>query len=237
MFKLTTILLLLALSGSRELVCGQGASAPVRVMVVTGGHAHDTSFGSLFEGYEQIVARVYPRDIAYTRDFRSTTDVLVLYDLSQEITETERTNFQNFLESGKGLVVLHHAVANYWKTWSWYQSLTGATYYLKTEGDRPASKPTIGQVVTARPVGNHPITADVGPLCWEEETYKGMTISPAVKVLLETDNPTSEKQIAWISPYEKSRVVVIMSGHDRKSHLHPGYRRLVRNAILWSAGR
>ena len=215
----------------------QMAMQPVRVMVVTGGHQHDTSFGSLFEGYEQITARIYPRDIAFKRDLRPTFDVLVLYDLTQEITETEQANFRNFLESGKGLVVLHHAVANYWKTWPWYQDLIGAKYYLITEGDRPASKPTLGQVMTARPVGDHPITRGVGPLCWEEETYKGMTVSPSVKVLLETDNPTSERQIAWISPYEKSRVVVMISGHDRKAHLHPGFRALVHNAILWSAGR
>jgi type 1 glutamine amidotransferase len=237
MTKLTIALLLLALPGSVQVLCGQGGNQPLRVMVVTGGHPYDTSFGSLFEGYEQISARVYPRDVAFNRDFRSTIDVLVLYDLTQEINETERTNLRNFLESGKGMVVLHHAVADYWKTWPWYQTVIGAKYYLKDEGDRPASKPTIGQTLWARPVGDHPITAGVGPLCWEEETYKGLTISPTVKVLLETDNPTSEKQLAWIGPYEKSRVVVMMPGHDRKSHLHPGYRRLVRNAILWSGGR
>ena len=237
--KLIVLLLPLALSGGVAALYGEDGSAarPVRVMVVTGGHPYDTSFGSLFEGYEQIAARVYPRDVAFRADFRSTVDVLVLYDLTQEITDVERKHFQDFLESGKGLVVLHHAVANYWKSWPWYQTLIGATYYLKAEGDRPASKPTMGQNVLARPACEHPITIGLGPLHWEEETYKGMTISPTVKVLLETDNPTSEKQLAWISPYEKSRVVVMTPGHDRKSHLHPGYRRLVRNAVLWSAGR
>jgi len=237
--KLTTLLLLLALSGGFGTLYGEDRrlTRPVRVMVVTGGHPYDTSFGSLFEGYEQIVARVHPRDVAFKADFRNSVDVLVLYDLTQEITSTEQKHLQEFLESGKGLLVLHHAVANYWKSWPWYQNLIGATYYLKNEGDRPASKPTMGQILLARPVCDHPITAGVGPLHWEEETYKGMTISPAVTVLLEADNPTSEKQLAWISPYEKSRVVVMTPGHDRKSHLPPGYRRLVRNAILWSAGR
>jgi type 1 glutamine amidotransferase len=236
--KFTTILLLLTAAGCVAPLCAEDGkvSRPVRVMVVTGGHPYDTSFGSLFEGYEQIVARVHPRDVAFKADFRSTIDVLVLYDLTQEITESEKSHVREFLESGKGMVVLHHAVADYWKTWPWYQSVTGATYYLKAEADRPASKPTTGQILVARPACDNPITADVGPLTWEEETYKGMTISRDVKVLLETDNPTSDKQLAWIGPYTKSRVVVITPGHDRKSHSHPGYRRLVRNAILWSAG-
>jgi hypothetical protein len=209
----------------------------VRVMVVTGGHAYDTSFESLFEGYKEIVAKVHPWDVAYKRDFRPNVDVLVLYNLTQEIDPVEQKNLRDFAESGKGLVVLHHAIANYWKTWPWYQELTGAKYFLKTEGDVPASKPTNGQQLSVHPAGEHPVTAGLGPSRWEDEGYKGMVISPAVKVLLETDNPASERQLAWISPYQKSRVVVILAGHDRKAHLYPGYRTLVKNAILWSAGK
>ena len=231
--------LALAVAGGFTLSRGEEpkAAQPVRVMVVTGGHPYDTSFESLFEGNREIVAKVYPWDVAYKRDFRSSIDVVVLYNLTQEIDAVERKNLQDFVESGKGLVVLHHAIASYWKTWPWYQEVTGAKYFLNTEGDVQRSKPTIGQQVSARPVGEHPITAGLGPMHWEEETYKGMVISPAVKVLLETDNPTSERQLAWISPYQKSRVVVILAGHDRKAHLYPGYRTLVQNSILWSAGK
>ena len=237
--RLCVAFLALVVAGSFALSRGEEPRPvqAVRVMVVTGGHPYDTSFESLFEGYKEIVAKVYPWDVAYKRDFRPSVDVLVLYNLTQEIDQVERKNLQDFVESGKGLVVLHHAIASYWKTWPWYQEVTGAKYFLKTEGDIPASKPTMGQQMLARPVGEHPITAGLGPLRWEEEAYKGMVISPAVKVLLETDNPASERQLAWISPYQKSRVVVILAGHDRKAHLYPGYRTLIKNAILWSAGR
>jgi type 1 glutamine amidotransferase len=64
-----------------------------------------------------------------------------------------------------------------------------------------------------------------------------MWISPDVKVLLRTDNPTSDGPVAWISPYAKSRVVYIQLGHGETAHLHPGYRTLVQGAIRWSAGR
>ena len=70
-----------------------------------------------------------------------------------------------------------------------------------------------------------------------DETYKGMWISPDVKVLLKTDNPTSDGPVAWISPYAKSRVVYIQLGHGETAHLHPGYGTLVQDAIRWSAGR
>jgi type 1 glutamine amidotransferase len=70
-----------------------------------------------------------------------------------------------------------------------------------------------------------------------DETYKGMWISPDVKVLLRTDNPTRDGPVAWISPYPKSRVVYIELGHGQTAHLHPAYRTLVQNAVRWSAGR
>jgi type 1 glutamine amidotransferase len=55
--------------------------------------------------------------------------------------------------------------------------------------------------------------------------------------LLETDNPDSDRPVAWISPYEKSKVVYIEPGHAPSTYLNPGYRELVRNAVLWTAGR
>jgi type 1 glutamine amidotransferase len=64
-----------------------------------------------------------------------------------------------------------------------------------------------------------------------------MWISPKVKVLLKTNNPTSDGPVAWISPYDRSRVVYIELGHDHLAHQHPGYRTLVKQAILWAAGR
>ena len=54
---------------------------------------------------------------------------------------------------------------------------------------------------------------------------------------LEADRPEGEKAVAWIGPWEKSRVVVIQLGHGREAHENPKYRELVRNAILWSAGK
>ena len=76
----------------------------------------------------------------------------------------------------------------------------------------------------------------VGPLHVVDETYRGMWLSPANTVLMRTDEPSSDGPLVWISPYKQSRVVVIELGHGRETHLHPGYRRLVTNAVLWSAG-
>jgi type 1 glutamine amidotransferase len=43
--------------------------------------------------------------------------------------------------------------------------------------------------------------------------------------------------LAWIGPCRTSRVVAIQLGHGPTIFDHPSYRALVRNAIVWAAGR
>ncbi|MDW8130636.1 MAG: ThuA domain-containing protein [Bryobacterales bacterium] len=221
------------------------ASAPardpsaVRALVVTGGHSYDPTFYRAFEGDERIRATIYPHPGPFQRDLRKSWDVLVLYDMVQEdhIGEEAKKNLRNFVESGRGLVVLHHALASY-QGWSWWSAeVVGGKYLLRAEGDRPASTYQHDVELQVEPVAKHPVLSGVGRMHIWDETYKGMWISPKNTVLLRTDHPGSDGPVAWVSPYEKSRVVVIQLGHDRKAHLHPGWQLLVRNAILWTAGR
>jgi hypothetical protein len=208
-----------------------------RALVVTGGHAYDTSFYTLFEGYDDLHwDHALSNHEAYREDIRPNYDVLVLYDFVQDITEAEKKNLAAFVESGKGLVVLHHAIADY-QHWSWwYETVVGGRYVLKPEGGHPGSKYKHDEEMFVEPVAKHPVTAGISRMRIWDETYKDVWISPKAQVLLRTNNPTSDGPVAWISPYEKGRVVYIQLGHDRMAHVHPGYRVLVRNAILWARG-
>jgi type 1 glutamine amidotransferase len=211
---------------------------PLRVLVVTGGHDYETAFYTVFEGYDDLVwSHAVSNQSAFRSDIRGKYDVLVLYDMSQELSEEGRRNLQDFVESGKGVVSLHHAIANYQKWPWWYREVVGGRYVLEAEEGYPASSYKHDVDLVVEPVGNHPITAGMGAMEIRDETYKGMWISPHVQVILRTDNPSSDGPLGWISPYEKSRVVYIQLGHDSHAYRHPGYRALVRNAILWSAGR
>jgi type 1 glutamine amidotransferase len=75
----------------------------------------------------------------------------------------------------------------------------------------------------------------VASLAYQDETYKNLYISPKVRPLLTTDNPTSDANVAWIGPCATARVVVIQPGHGRSAFRHPSYRTLVRNAVRWAA--
>jgi type 1 glutamine amidotransferase len=209
---------------------------PIRVLVVTGGHEYDTSFYTVFERNDAFRwDHAVSNEEAFKSDIRDKYDVLVLYDLSRSLSEVGRENLQNFVESGKGLVVLHHAIANY-NDWPWwYQQVMGGRYLLEPDGDEPGSTYSQNEKVAVRAVSDHPVTEGIDGTEFLEETYKGLWISPNVKVLLETDNPASDGPLVWISPYDRSRVIYIQSGHDRPTLSHPAYHRLVQNAILWTA--
>jgi type 1 glutamine amidotransferase len=207
-----------------------------RCLVVTGGHDFDSEFYSLFDHGKLDWDHAASNTEAFALDIRDRYDVVVLYDMSLQIGKLQRRNLRAFVESGKGLVILHHAIADY-NSWDWWvREVVGGKYLLETEGEMPASTYLHDVDFFVRPTGSHPITSGIGPMHIRDETYKGMWISPEVEVILETDEETSDGPLAWISPYEKSRVVYLQLGHDRLAFLHPAYRELVERAILWSAG-
>jgi type 1 glutamine amidotransferase len=214
------------------------AAAPIRVQITTGGHPHDISFYSLFENQKDLEITVNPHPSAYARNLRKFADVLVLYDLDDVTSEKEQQNLRNFLESGGGLVILHHALADNWQWKWWYEEVVGGRFLMGPDGDMPPSTAKAPVILNVRPVAaTHPVLDGVSELKLDDEAYKGEWISPRAMVLMETDNPENMKQVVWIGPWQKSRVVVIQVGHGPGAHQDPGFRRLVRNALVWAAGR
>jgi type 1 glutamine amidotransferase len=215
----------------------RAGEAPTRVLLVTGGHEHEISFYELFAGQSDLAVTVNPHPRAFRRGMVNQFDVLVLYDLADVTDEAERGNLREFVESGKGVVVLHHAIADNQQWPWWYEEVVGGRYFLAATDSHPASKFKHDVEFKVRPVMRHPILEGVGPFQIVDEAYKDMWISPKVQVLLETDNPLNDKPMAWVSAYAKSRVVYIQLGHGSSAHRNPIYCRLVHNAILWAASK
>jgi type 1 glutamine amidotransferase/DNA-binding beta-propeller fold protein YncE len=209
----------------RGIRAGDGG-LPLRLLVVTGGHEYPTTFYKLFDDPRFHWTHAVSSEEAFRSDIRQ-YDVLVLYDSSRSLSDHARENLLAFLESGKGVVILHHAIADYGSWPAWLEVVGGRwTDHCTYKHDQDLV------ITAARP---HPITDGLTPIHITDEVYKNQTILPGVQVLLETDHPDSDRAIAWVSPYPKSRVVYISLGHDEKAHLNPGYRDLVHRAILWTA--
>ncbi len=214
-------------------------SDAVRVLLVTGGHDHDAQFYSVLDGLHDIRLNVDPHPAAFRNDLRKNYDVLVLYDTIQreQLSATQLQNLQDFVESGKGVVVLHHALADFQDWEWWWKEVVGGRYLLKAEAPLAASQylHNVEEVVT--PQTQHPIVKWLPQMRIFDETYKLVWHAPGVTVLLTTNNPTSDREIAWVSPYPKSKIVYIQLGHNRETCEMPWYRQLVHRAVLWSAGR
>ena len=169
------------------------------------------------------------------------TDVLVLYDMHQEISDEAKADFVNWLKEGKGLVVLHHAIASY-QNWPEYQKIIGARYYLQktnvngVEKARSAYQHGVNfKIHVVDP--QHPITRGMKDFEIHDETYKLFDVADDVHPLLTTDEPLSNDVIAWWKTYGTGRVVYIQSGHDHFAYENPSYQKLLRQAIRWTAKR
>jgi hypothetical protein len=202
------------------------ADAPaIRIELVTGGHAHEISFYAVFEGNRDFKINVNPHPGAFHSDMRKNTDVLVLYDMADADGETERGHLREFLDAGKGMVVLHHAVIDnqHWP-W-WYEEVIGGRYLLAAEGNRRASTYQHDVPMTVRAAGKHLPPRD-SP---NSPSWTGCTTSCGDRPVACCWRPTNRKAkaVAWIGPWEKSRVVVIQLGHGKEAH-DANYRRLVQ---------
>ena len=213
---------------------------PVRVRVVTGGHTYPASFYTLFEGVPDFewTHATNPRE-AFPEDLAQRCDVLVLHDMWEDLDAALRERLRAFVESGKGVVSIHHAIVDYTAWPWWWQEVIGGKYFTKEEPGHPASSYKEGIQVIANPTKAgmaHPVTRGVGPIVLEDdEMYRGMWHAPGIQVLMEVDNPLNDQPVVYTGPHY--RAIYIQLGHGEKTMYYPGYRKLVRNAVRWAAGR
>ncbi len=232
-------------TGEVTLPAGSGMPAPqkdaVRVLVVTGGHSYDPSFYELFAGQAGVQwSHAASQKEAFTKDMQDRWDVLVLYDMYNQIGDAEQANLRRYVEAGKGVVALHHSIVDYTSWPWWYEEVIGGKYFEKPEAGHPASHYKDDVPMIVRPVRGmeqHPIVRGLGELVTVDECYRGMWHSPRITVLMETGNQWNDRPVVYLGPHPNARTVYIQLGHGPFAYRHPGYRTLLRNAILWSARR
>ena len=213
-------------------------SEDVRLLIVMGGGTYESSVFRFFDALDGVRYTLVMSDsAAFREDVRDRYDAVLLYNLSPSISEPARSNLALFLESGKGLVVLHHALANYGEWEWWYRDVVGGRYLLRPEGDHVASTYRQDESIIASPTATHPVVSSLGghPMHMYDETYKNLWISPDVEVLLRTSLSSSDGPLVWVGPYRASRVIAIQPGHGSGAFYNLGFRLIVRDAVRWVA--
>ena len=217
---------------------------PIKAVVVTGGHdfEHDPFF-KLFQGYKDIqyVEAAQKDHSELFEDISNWNyDVIVLYNMSQNLSAKRESNFKDLLKAGVGLVALHHAEGAF-NTSEAYRQIIGARYPLKPQqidGKQFATGTyEHGQDMAIKIVDReHAITRGLNDFRIHDEVYKGIWFAPDNHVLLTTDHPKNDVTVCWTRPSSDNRTVFLQLGHDSQAYANPNLRELIVRSIRWAAG-
>jgi hypothetical protein len=226
------------------------STAPLRVQFTTGSHTVPLQQYAMFDEERfrdfdtWVLPHPHPFDAINGTPGHPGPDVVVLGDyLTGNWPDTDRAPMQKFLDAGKGLVVLHHAVGDNQVWPEWFQQVLGGGLVQRAEmqqwtGHHSALRQFPRQHIT--PVGDHPIVRNIRPfLMPRDELFTDMWFSPKITVLLRSDDPnlSNNGTIGWLGVHSKARVVCFQAGHTDVVNADPNFRKIVHNMILWAGGR
>lgn len=171
--------------------------------------------------------------------------------------------FEALVESGKGIVAIHHALAG-WPGWPFYAALLGGAFRYKAEAGRPASGYAGDVSYDLAPADpDHPVTAGLSPrFTLVDEPYRheiAADVLPLLRIVtpIADDHfrsaesavrreaepadwvpPPASGLAAWATTARCSPLVYIQPGDGPQTFADPNYRRLIGNALRWvtSAG-
>jgi type 1 glutamine amidotransferase len=221
------------------------AAAPVRLLVVTGGHGYpEAEFYDMLNSLGPAVrwrhATSQAEAFGGDRPLESRYDVVLLHDMHDTTSEALRAKLKSFVEGGKGVISLHHAIVDYTDWPWWHQEVIGGKYFVKPNEGHAASHYREDAEFLVTPVkgkSSHPVMRGVGPLLVDDELYRGMWHSPKIEVLMETAHPENDRPVVYVGPHPRARALYIQLGHSAHTMRDPGFRRLMRNAVEWTARR
>ena len=237
--------LLLSLAAADHATAAE-SDGKIKVLVVTGGHGFDREpFYEMFSDDAAIdfTAAEHSKTNAsvYDREDLLSYDVVVLYDMPQNITDAQKAKFKALFDKGVGLVVLHHALVSY-QDWPEYEQIIGGRYQepdpkkpgtvTKAAGWRHDVDFSVAIVAT-----NHPVTAGLKDFSIHDEIYWGFRVGNDVTPLITTTHPESGKPLGWARTQGRSRVIYLQLGHGKEAFENADYRRLVAQGIRWTANR
>ena len=228
-------------------VFGDAAAAetPLRVLVTYGGHRFQNEpFFAMFDAMPGVTYNKasLPDSAGLLKPgLENDIDVIVMYDMIGKIAPEQQKAFVALLNRGIGLVSLHHNMGAH-RDWPEFRRIIGGQFVFKPmeiEGEQHGKSTWAhGQELRVTIADQeHPITRGLSDFTIHDETYGNYYTSPDVKVLMTTDNPKNDPEIAWVKNYGKSRVFYFMLGHDSRAWQNPAYPEIVHRAIRWSAGR
>jgi uncharacterized protein len=227
----------------------QGTSCPVpkpkiKVLIVTGGHDYERKpFYAVFDAitgiaYDTVVHPDANKLIASPQV--DAYDVFIFYDMGELISPQQKQAYVNLLKKGKSFIFLHHSLVSY-QDWPEFLKIVGGQYHthpVVANGDTLRANYQHDVIIPIRVEDKkHPVTSGMNDFEILDEIYMDAEILAGVHPLLSTSHPNSMRYVAWVNRYENSEVLYIQLGHGESGLSNPNFRKLLRQAIEWSAER
>ena len=215
---------------------------PIKVMLVTGGHAFDTlQFFEMFDALPGIEYEHFQQPKAnqkLVKDLAEGFDVIVFYDMWKSISEIEKVAYLKLTQQGKPLLFLHHSIASY-QNWPEFEKILGGKYVEAARGvpKEEQSNYEHDVWVYSKVENLTAVTVGFSEPRFFDEIYGNVRISDDIIPLLKTRHPKSMEYIAWQHKYNNSQVVYIQPGHDYRTYESEEYRKLLLQAIKFLAGK
>lgn len=213
---------------------------PIKIMVVTGGHAYDTiQFFDMFDSFSGVEYEHFVQPKAnqeLVKDLAEDYDVLVFYDMWKSISEVEKSAYLKLTQQGKPFLFLHHSIASY-QDWPEFEKILGGKYVEAASGIPKEDQSNYEHDVWVySKVENYTaVTVGFTEPRFFDEIYGNVRISDDVIPLLRTRHPKSMEFIAWQHKYNNSQIVYIQPGHDYRTYQNEEYRKLLLQAIKYMA--
>ena len=217
----------------------------IRVLLTYGGHGFEEKpFFAMFDALDgvQYTKAPLPQSAGLLKPgLEKNYDVIVRYDMVEKFTPDQEKAFVALLERGIGLVSLHHNLGAH-RQWNEYAKIVGGKYCFGVyqEGDKkfgPSGYDHGQEMKIAVADRQHPLARGLADFTIHDEVYNHCYVAPDVHILLTTNNPKNDPQIAWVHQYGKSRVFYFQLGHDSHAWKNPAYPDILARGIRWAAGK
>jgi type 1 glutamine amidotransferase len=254
-------------------------NAALRVLAVTGGHRVDMdAFGELLgavcaqRGWTFAQAVQPDAQRWFGPRLRESFDVVLCHDIPGLTlrrgtpptpvgpTPEQAERMIELLDTGIGLVVLHHALAG-WPGWAgWAEALGGRYHYAPARlrgRDWPDSGFRFASYTARVAAPEHPVCAGLSEFALTDELYCCPVFEQDLVPLLRAahvepgtfhetfhevlgtpgppwSHPPASDVLAWAKAAGRSPLVYVQPGDGPQTFAHPDFRLLIANALAWT---
>ncbi|MEO6740369.1 MAG: ThuA domain-containing protein, partial [Chthoniobacteraceae bacterium] len=212
------------------------ASGP-RVLIVGGGSSHD--FVKFFGGTDKATLAPVCGWVDFTQNANGVPAILdrvdvLVWSANQPVSSATKTALLDFANRG-GAIVAHHPG-------TWYAWKNFPEWNLQVVGGGTRGHDSLGAYTVKVTNAAHPVTKGVSAsfeITDELYNYAADPAGNAIEVLAEATSPKSGKTFpqVFVVKHPKAKIAGITLGHDARAHDLPAYQTLLKNAVLWAAGK